>query len=114
MYVTDEAQRLCQAKRVFELGFSEPEKVLSPQCQGMANNTQFVNTQCVHQMLLAVNLYLPFQCEGYHKFPLELGLSPFAASVSLPKGQKQPCLPEAVKKKKKRNLFEPAVLQMTA
>lgn len=95
----DEAKHLCQAKQVFELGFSTPEKVLSPQCQGMANHTQFVNTQCIHWMLLTGNLYLPFQPEFYHKFPVGLNPSPFGASVSLPVGQKQPCLSDAVKTK---------------
>lgn len=39
VYVTDEDKHSCQAMQVFELGFSEPGKVLSLQCQGMEKHT---------------------------------------------------------------------------
>lgn len=39
VYVIDGAKHLCQAKQKFELGFSEPETVLPPQCQGMPSHT---------------------------------------------------------------------------
>lgn len=58
VYVTDEDKHSCQAKQVFELGFSEPGKVLSLQCQCMKNQTSFVNTQSIHKILLPVNHYL--------------------------------------------------------
>lgn len=39
VYVMDEDKYSCQAKQVFEQGFSEPGKVLSLQWQGMKNHT---------------------------------------------------------------------------
>lgn len=39
VYVIDKDKRSCQAKQVFELGFSEPGMVLSLQCQGTKYHT---------------------------------------------------------------------------